>query len=75
MNDMKVYGNSTESLHLLRNTTQSFSNDILMKLGIDKCKTYTVINGEIALKSFTIQSGGTIQLLGPHNLYKYLIFQ
>ncbi|XP_047019155.1 uncharacterized protein LOC124637519 [Helicoverpa zea] len=75
MDDIKLYSDSTHSLHRLADITQSFSNDIHMEFGIDKCKTFSVSSGKITENSYTLDSGNIIEPLEPHTTYKYLGFQ
>ncbi|CAK1584730.1 unnamed protein product [Parnassius mnemosyne] len=75
MDDTKLYSNITQSLHRLADITQSFSNDIHMEFGIDKCKTFSVKNGKINRNSYSLISGDTIEPLEPLAAYKYLGFQ
>ncbi|CAK1593328.1 unnamed protein product [Parnassius mnemosyne] len=75
MDDIKLYSNTTQSLHRLADITQSFSNDIHMEFGIDKCKTFSVKNRKINRNSYSLISGDTIEPLEPLAAYKYLGFQ
>ncbi|XP_063897007.1 uncharacterized protein LOC135118563 [Helicoverpa armigera] len=75
MDDIKLYSDTTHSLHRLADITQSFSNDIHMEFGIDKCKTFSVSNGKVIQNNYTLDSGNIIEPLEPHASYKYLGFQ
>ncbi|XP_028163341.1 uncharacterized protein LOC114354934, partial [Ostrinia furnacalis] len=60
MDDIKLYSKNTHSLHQI---TQTFSNDIGMEFGIDKCKTVTIIRGKIEEKEYILENGNKIEAL------------
>lgn len=75
MDDIKLYSNSTQSLHTLADITQLFSHDINMVFGIDKCKTLTVKRGNIEKNRYKLISGEIIEAMDLNNSYKYLGMQ
>ena len=46
MDDLKLYGKSSNELESLLNTVQIFSPDISMELGLEKCTTLTIHIGK-----------------------------
>ncbi|XP_047546074.1 uncharacterized protein LOC125077984 [Vanessa atalanta] len=75
MDDIKLYSNTIQSLHHLADITQTFSKDIHMEFGIDKCKTFSVKNGIIVPNSYMLESENIIEPLEEETTYKYLGFQ
>ncbi|XP_052756188.1 uncharacterized protein LOC128201893 [Galleria mellonella] len=75
MDDIKLYSNDIQTLHKLADLTQTFSNDIYMQFGVDKCKSLTISNGKIINAEYELNSGDLIEPLDPHSSYKYLGFQ
>ncbi|XP_064072076.1 uncharacterized protein LOC113393371 [Vanessa tameamea] len=75
MDDIKLYSDTIQSLHHLADITQTFSRDIHMEFGIDKCKTFSVKNGKIVPNSYILESGNIIEPLEEEATYKYLGFQ
>lgn len=75
MDDIKLFSNKYESLEILANITQTFSNDIQMEFGIDKCKTFNIKHGIVQQNSYILQTGVEIEPIEPNSSYKYLGFQ
>ena len=46
MDDLKLYGNSSNELESLLNTVRIFSTDISMEFGLEKCATLTIDKGK-----------------------------
>ena len=55
MDDLKLYGKSSDELESLLNTVQIFSTDISMKFGLEKCATLTKQKGKANyIEGFTL---------------------
>lgn len=61
-----------EQLYQLAEVTETFSIDICMEFGIDKCKINSVKNGLIDQHNYTLQTGQTIDSLEETEYYRYL---
>ena len=46
MDDLKLYASSQRELYSLVRTVESYSRDIGMEFGIDKCKVFVVKDGK-----------------------------
>ena len=46
MDDIRLYGKSSNELESLLNTLRIFSTDISMEFGLDKCATLTIHKGK-----------------------------
>ncbi len=47
MDDIKLYASTASSLKQLLNITETFSEDIGMCFGVDKCRTVNVVRGKL----------------------------
>ena len=47
LDDIKVYGRNTDQLKKLLHTVCTFSDDIEMKFGLDKCAVAHFVNGNL----------------------------
>lgn len=72
MDDIKLFGSSLQEIQNLANITQSFSSDIQMEFGIDKCKILSVRNGKIQQNIYELTDGQQINPVDPVSGYKYL---
>ena len=61
MDDLKLYGKSSNELESLLNTVQIFSTDISMEFGLEKCATLTIHKGKdsLGLQDANRQAPGT----------------
>lgn len=73
MDDIKLYASSAECLKRLLRVVESFSEDIRMKFGIDKCKMQSMIAGKLT-SDFKCQDGQIIESMKNQETYKYLGF-
>ena len=72
MDDLKLYGRSESELDTLLNITKSFSDDIKMEFGIDKCASVTIKKGQkISTEGVTLPDGTTLQDVKDEG-YRYL---
>lgn len=57
---------------MLTDLTQTFSNDIKMEFGLDKCKTLSINQGKHTIDGFDLQNGDKIEAMEENETYKYL---
>jgi len=72
MDDIKLYAATNNQLQGLLQLTQTFSRDIKMSFGIEKCKTLSIAKGKLEMRSFTTENDNTIEAINEDNMYKYL---
>lgn len=73
MDDLKLYADSDEKLHQLIQTVHSFSTDIHMEFGLDKCNKCTIRKGKkVASTNIELDRHNTIEDLDNDSSYKYL---
>ena len=72
MDDLKLYGRSNSELKTLLDTTKTFSDDICMEFGIDKCASVTIRKGKkISTEGVTLPDGSILQDVTEEG-YRYL---
>ena len=74
MDDLKLYGRNPDQLDGLLHTVRTFSDDIRMKIGLDKCAIAHFVNGKLSGHNTGVKVGKTetIKGLEPGQVYKYL---
>ena len=74
MDDLKLYGRNSDQLDGLLHTVRTFSDDIQMKLGLDKCAVAHFVDGRLSAHNsgVTVRTTDTINCLEPGHVYKYL---
>ena len=73
MDDLKLYGRSEGDLETLLSITTTFSDDIKMEFGIDKCASVTIKRGQkISTKGVTLPDGNILQDVKEEEGYRYL---
>ena len=76
MDDLKLYGRNSDQLDGLLHTVRTFSDDIQMKFGLDKCAVAHFVNGRLSghNSGVTVHVGktDTINCLDPGQVYRYL---
>ena len=73
MDDLKLYGKSSNELESLLNTVRIFSTDISMEFGLEKCATLTIHKGKAThTEGLTLSNNNTIKRLSLEESYKYL---
>ena len=72
MDDIKFYAATNNQLQGLLQLTQTFSRDIKMSFGIEKCKTLSITKGKLGMRSFTTEKNDTMEAMNEDDLYKYL---
>ena len=73
MDDLKLYGNCEQEVERIRNTVRIFSNNIAMKIGINKCAHVRMIAGKlVSIGGMELSSGEEIPELESDKGYKNL---
>ena len=74
MDDLKLYGKSSNELESPLNTVRIFSIDVSMELGLEKCATLTIHKGKAThTEGLTLSNNNTIKGLSlEEKSYKYL---
>ena len=74
MDDLNLYGRNSDQLDGLLHTVRTFSDDIQMKFGLDKCAVAHFVNGRLSGQNSEVTVGktDTINCLEPGQVYKYL---
>ena len=73
MDDLKLYAKTREELELLVNTVRTYSEDIGMEFGIDKCAILTMQRGKITeSEGITMPDKNVINQIKTEEAYKYL---
>lgn len=72
MDDLKLYAANETQLEQLLRIVESFTNDIMMKLGLDKCRTLKVKRGKLHHGQYKLESGQQIDSMTDADIYKYL---
>ena len=74
MDDLKLYGRNSDQLDELLHTVRTFSDDIQMKFGLDKCAVAHFVNGRLSghNSEVTVGKTNTINCLEPGQVCKYL---
>ena len=73
MDDLKLYGNCEQEVERIRNTVRIFSNNIAMKIGINKCVHVRMISGKlVSIGGMELSSGEEIPELESDKGYKNL---
>ena len=74
MDNLKLYGRNPDQLDGLLHTVRTFSDDIGMKLGLDKCAVAHFVNDKLSGDNtgVTVRKTETIKGLEPGQVYKHL---
>ena len=73
MDDLKLFAKTDQQLEGLLSTVKSFSDDICMEFGLDKCAKATFNKGRLRKSSsISLDIDTTIKQLDPEQCYKYL---
>jgi len=71
MDDIKPYAATNSQLQELLQLTKTFSRDIKMVFGIEKCKTLCIAKGKLEMRNFTTDDD-TMEATNEDNIYRYL---
>jgi hypothetical protein len=66
------YAATNNQLREFLQLTQTFSRDIKMVFGIEKCKTLSIANGKLEMMNFTTEDADTMEAMNEDDVYKYL---
>ena len=72
MDDIKLYAKTEREMKTLIEATTTFSQDINMQFGLDKCRTLHIIKGKVKPGNYAVSDTDTITAMEPTDLYKYL---
>ena len=75
MDDLKLYASNDQQLNQMIAIVKTFSDDIRMQFGIEKCNKITIVKGKIKPSgNIILNNGELLKSLEPHQHYKYLGF-
>ena len=73
LDDLKAFSDSYANLKVIANVIEQFTSDIGMELGLKKCKVINLVKGKhTKLGGIQLSSGGIMEELEGHEVYKYL---
>jgi hypothetical protein len=72
MDDIKLYAATNNQLQELLQLTQTFSRDIRMTFGIEKCKTLSTVKRKPEMRNFTTEEENAMIAVKEEDIYKYL---
>jgi hypothetical protein len=71
MDNIKLYAATNNQLQELQ-LTNTFSRDIRMTFGIEKCQTLSIVKRKLELRNFTAEEEDTMIAMKEEDIYKYL---
>ena len=76
MDDLKLFASNNNQLQSLINVVKTFSDDIKMSFGMNKCNKITITRGKVApvQNNITLNSGEILKSLENEHQYCYLGF-
>jgi hypothetical protein len=72
MDDIKLYAATNYQLQELLWLTQTFSRDVNMVFGIEKCKTLSIAKGKLEMRNFTTEDNVSMEAMNEEDTYRYL---
>jgi len=72
VDDIKLYVATNNQLQELLRLTDTFSRDIKMVFGIEKCKTLCIAKGKLEMRNFTTEDDDTMDDMNEDDTYRYL---
>ena len=72
MDVIKLYAATNNQLQELLWLTLTFSRDIKMVFGIEKCKTLYIAEGKLEMSNFTTEDDDTMEAMNEDDMYRYL---
>ena len=63
MDDIKLYVAANNQLQEILRLTQTFSRDIKMVFGIEKCKTLCIVKEKLEMRNFTTEDDDTMETM------------
>lgn len=74
IDDIKIYASNEQHLKYLLDIISTFSNDICMQFGLDKCRLLHIEKGKIKPGNYNISHNEQISSMEANEKYKYLGF-
>jgi len=71
MDYIKIYAAANSQLQELLWLTRTFSRDIKMVFGIEKCKTLCIAKGKLEMRNFTTEDDDTMEAMNEDDMYRY----
>jgi len=72
MDHIKLYAATINQLQELLRLTHTFSRDIKMVFGTEKCKTLCIAKGKLEMRNFTTEDDDTMEAINEDDMYRYL---
>jgi hypothetical protein len=72
VDDIILYAATNNQLQELLQLAHTFSRDIGMTFGIEKCKTLSIVKRKLVLGNFTTEEEDTVIAMKEEDIYKYL---
>ena len=72
VDDIRLYAATNNQLQEFLRLTQTFSRDIKMVFGIEKCKTLCTAKGKLEMRNFTTENDDTLEATNDDDMYRYL---
>jgi hypothetical protein len=72
MNAIKLYAATNNQLQELLRHTHTFSRDVKMVFGIEKCKTLSIAKENLEMRNFTTEDADTMGAMNEDDIYRYL---
>jgi len=72
MDDIELYAATNNQLQELLRLTETFSREIKMVFGIEKCKTLCIAMGKLEMSNLTIEDDDTMEAMNEDDIYRYL---
>jgi len=72
LDDIKLYAATNNQLQEPLRLTQTFSRDIKMVFGIEKCKTLCTAKGKLEMRNFTTENDDTMEAMNQDAMYRHL---
>jgi len=70
MDDIKLYAATNNQLQ--EHLRLTFSRDIKMIFGIEKCKTLSIAKGKLETRNFTTEDDDTVEAMKEDDICRYL---
>jgi len=68
MDDIKLYAATNSQLNEHLRFTETFSRDIKMVFGIEKCKTLSIAKGKLKMRNFTTEDDDNMEAMNKDDI-------
>ena len=68
MDEIKLYAATNSQLQELLRLTRTFSRDIKMVFGIEKCKKLCIVKGKLEMRNFTTEDDDTMEAMNEDDV-------